>query len=200
MVDYAVRRRDATRKLFEGFQPNVSNCRIPEQVLEVARLAAEGLFSHEIGPCVGLSAKAVQKIYRRYGFPTLYNFCPPQQEQRVGWAGGEKIVKGYVYCRSPGHPNASRHGDYVAVHRLVMEEKIGRYLSRKEVVHHVDGNPANNDVSNLELFASNAAHLGETLSGKCPKWTEEGLSRLARARSQPRRMWKGQPRLPNPSE
>jgi len=37
-------------------------------------------------------------------------------------------------------------------HRLVMEKHLGRKLLRIEVVHHIDGNKSNNDISNLELM------------------------------------------------
>ena len=43
-------------------------------------------------------------------------------------------------------------------HRVVMEEHLGRSLSPNEVVHHKDGNPQNNDISNLELL-SRSAHI-----------------------------------------
>jgi hypothetical protein len=69
-----------------------------------------------------------------------------------------------------------------------MEQKLGRYLTKDEVVDHIDGNKLNNAPENLRLFSSNADHLRETLSGKCPKWTEEGKKNF----SQPR---KGRPRL-----
>lgn len=36
-------------------------------------------------------------------------------------------------------------------HRVVMERIVGRRLEAWEVVHHKDGNPSNNDPSNLEL-------------------------------------------------
>ena len=48
---------------------------------------------------------------------------------------------------------------YALEHRVVMEQHIGRYLLPTEVVHHIDGNPRNNTISNLELFANNAAHI-----------------------------------------
>ena len=35
--------------------------------------------------------------------------------------------------------------------RLLMEEHLGRSLLPKEDVHHIDGNPDNNDIYNLEL-------------------------------------------------
>lgn len=36
-------------------------------------------------------------------------------------------------------------------HRLVMERHLSRKLERFEVVHHIDGDKRNNDLSNLEL-------------------------------------------------
>jgi hypothetical protein len=37
-------------------------------------------------------------------------------------------------------------------HRLVLEQRLGRPLSRDEVVHHLDGNAKNNDVANLVIM------------------------------------------------
>lgn len=196
-MTYSSDRREACQELFANFEPDLSGSKAPETVLIVARLAAEGLFSHEIAERVGKTPKAVQKMFRRYNFPVLQNYAPPRQEQRIGWKGGEKMSKGYLYRRMPDHPNGTKYGSYVAVHRLVAEEMLGRYLLSGEVVDHIDGNTLNNAPSNLRVFGSNAEHLKSTLSGKCPEWTEEGKARLQRARSQPRRMWKGQPRLPS---
>ncbi|HUU57254.1 MAG TPA: HNH endonuclease [bacterium] len=40
-----------------------------------------------------------------------------------------------------------------------MERVLGRPLQPNEVVHHEDGNPTNNDPSNLRLFHSNEEHM-----------------------------------------
>lgn len=37
-------------------------------------------------------------------------------------------------------------------HRYIIEQAIGRKLGRDEVVHHIDGNRANNDISNLAVM------------------------------------------------
>lgn len=70
----------------------------------------------------------------------------------------EKIVReGYYWVKRWGHPNAMKSG-YISEHRLVMSEYLGRPLAKKEVVHHRDGNGLNNDISNLQLFASAGEH------------------------------------------
>jgi hypothetical protein len=50
-------------------------------------------------------------------------------------------------------------GRRVREHRLVMERAIGRLLTDSEVVHHKDGNKANNALENLELLPNQSAHL-----------------------------------------
>lgn len=58
---------------------------------------------------------------------------------------------GYVYQYCPDHPRANN--GYVPLHQLVMEAMIGRLLdTRKEHIHHIDGNPSNNDPSNLQIL------------------------------------------------
>lgn len=47
-----------------------------------------------------------------------------------------------------------RDGRYIAEHRLVMEQYLGRRLLPGETVHHRDGRRSFNDISNLELWSS----------------------------------------------
>jgi hypothetical protein len=48
---------------------------------------------------------------------------------------------------------------YAYEHRLIAENKIGRRLNKGELVHHIDGNPQNNNPENLEVVISNAYHF-----------------------------------------
>lgn len=48
-------------------------------------------------------------------------------------------------------------GKRVLAHRLIMEIHIGRPLLRSEIVHHINGDPYDNRVENLELM-TNGAH------------------------------------------
>ena len=80
-------------------------------------------------------------------------------ENHYNWRGGKKLnPKGYLRLKARDHPHSDNSG-YVYEHRLVMEKKLGRYLQPDEVVHHIDENPANNDLSNLKLFSNNEEHL-----------------------------------------
>ena len=75
------------------------------------------------------------------------------------WSGGvTKTSQGYIKVRDPLNVMADNRG-YVWEHRLVMAKHIGRPLHRTEVVHHIDENKCNNDISNLMLFSSQAEHI-----------------------------------------
>ncbi len=73
------------------------------------------------------------------------------------WRGGITLhTKGYKYEYAPDHPAASN--GYVLQHRLIAEKKLGRHLRPEEVVHHKDGNKANNHPDNVEVFAGPGEH------------------------------------------
>jgi hypothetical protein len=76
---------------------------------------------------------------------------------------------GYIYRFVPDHPHANKDG-CVMEHRLVMEAMLGRYLAPEEVVHHLSGDRAANDPSNLRLYANNAEHI-RAAHGPGARWS-----------------------------
>lgn len=66
----------------------------------------------------------------------------------------KEIKKGdYTYALVPDHPHATKNG-YVLLHRVIMENKLGRLLQPDEVVHHIDHNKKNNSIDNLQVLTN----------------------------------------------
>ena len=73
------------------------------------------------------------------------------------------------------------------LHRHIMEEHLGRELSRNEVVHHIDGNAFNNDLSNLMLL-TRAEHA--ELHEKAGDYdNRNSVQAKSKARESSRRYW-----------
>jgi len=141
---------------------------------DIRRMAKEGMSAREIAAAlqVDVSEECVRERMVRLGIPRLE--AKARMEKNHFWNGGRTQDRdGYVLVKSPDHPNKTAAG-YVREHRLVMETVLGRYLTREEVVDHIDGCTSNNAPENLRLFPNNRAHLAATLKGKCPNWTPEG--------------------------
>jgi len=87
-------------------------------------------------------------------------------EVRKGCKGMYK-QNGYVLAKAPYHPSANKRG-YVYLHRLIMENYLGRYLESNELVHHIDGNRENNNVLNLKLTTPSEHHIKEHYERRNP--------------------------------
>lgn len=126
---------------------------------------------------LGVSKDWVHKAAKRLRLKTQRT-GPKRGQDHPGWKGGRKLLGRYWYIYAPDHPHATK-SRYVAEHRLVMEVVLGRHLLPKEVVHHRDGDPQNNSPENLAVFQTNSEHLRHELTDRVPKWTPEGLARIA---------------------
>ena len=75
------------------------------------------------------------------------------------WQGGEiRNSQGYVFINLLNHPFKDYKG-YVRRSRLTMEKKLGRYLTKKEVVHHINEIKDDDRIENLMVFINNSAHM-----------------------------------------
>ena len=128
---------------------------------------------------LGCNRTSVERACKRFGLKTQRT-GPRSGPGHPDWKGGRYIVGGYMYVWSPDHPYRTKAG-YVSEQRLVVESKIGRYLTRGEVVHHLNGDRLDNRPENLQHFSTNAEHLRCELSGRSPNHTPEGLAKMAEA-------------------
>ena len=144
----------------------------PEDAVLREYYEADKLSGKAIARLIGCTSAAVYERLRKIGVTVnreLKRTSGRQPRKRKLMRKGS----GYMLVYVPDHPNATC-GGYVLEHRLVMEKKLGRYLTREEVVHHLDDNPANNHPDNLELFANNGLHLSVTRKGRKTNWTASG--------------------------
>ena len=77
-----------------------------------------------------------------------------------GWKGGIKHRgDGYLMHSIKDHPYANIDG-YITEHRLILENKLGRYLESNEVSHHINGDILDNNPENLQVLtkSEHAAH------------------------------------------
>lgn len=100
------------------------------------------------------------KVYRYQGNPPIMI-----GKDNPAWKGGITYkrangnYKGTKYvCCPKNFLRMARKNGYVAEHRLIMAQYIGRILLKTEVVHHIDHNPMNNIIDNLMLFPTNRDH------------------------------------------
>ena len=100
-----------------------------------------------------MKCRSCGKIFKPISYNNKNYFCSlpcfhnnlrgtHRKDARYSW--------GYKYIFTPNHPFAN-DGRYVAEHRLVMEKQLGRFLTPKEVVHHINENKLDNRIENLRL-------------------------------------------------
>ncbi len=82
------------------------------------------------------------------------------------WKDGKHMVTGYIYIYSPKHPFKNKK-KWVAEHRLVIEKRLGRYLTKKEVVHHKNEIRDHNRIENLMVFKNAMYHFWFHKNGFC---------------------------------
>lgn len=76
------------------------------------------------------------------------------------------------------YKSLKRGGKRIDEHRLLMVKKLGRPLTRNEVVHHVDGDCTNNSLDNL-IVMTRSAHSSMHMKGV--KMSDSARSKLSRS-------------------
>lgn len=82
-------------------------------------------------------------------------FCSQKCYHQWNTGQNHHNYKNGMRIRSDGYIRTSKDK---YIHRQEMEEFLGRELLPTEIVHHIDGNPSNNNIENLHLCATSSEH------------------------------------------
>src|SRR5574343_887846 len=114
----------------------------------------DGKFQKHTNPNL-CSIEGCEKPVRGNGFCNMHNLRytrygdPHFRKKRANGEGG---------VSTQGYPTISINGRRIAVHRYLAEQILGRPLASHEIIHHLDGNKMNNELSNLILI-SRSGHV-----------------------------------------
>jgi len=78
--------------------------------------------------------------------------CSKKDRNNPLWKDGRTKKRKYIRIWQPDKKR------YVCEHRLVMEEFLGRKLTNKEVIHHINKDIKDNRIENLILFENDSQH------------------------------------------
>jgi len=81
--------------------------------------------------------------------------------------------RGYRYAKMHGHPNTNKNG-YISEHRFVMSQYLDRPLNPDEVIHHINGNKADNRIENLVIITRAKHVLEHHIGENHPHWKGGG--------------------------
>ena len=81
------------------------------------------------------------------------------RENNPMWKGGRSISShGYVLIRVGSDHHLADIRGYAYEHRLIAEEKLGRKLRKREIVHHINENKQDNRPENIRVLENIAEH------------------------------------------
>lgn len=124
------------------------------------------------GPCAGCGAPTSRRSkwcsqacnaahrklrYERTCIACSASFTPAARERDTAKYCSRKCRYEHKRANSKNYPKQGKR----ALHRIAMEKKLGRKLSRTEVVHHVNHDKLDFSETNLELKASQSEHMKE---------------------------------------
>lgn len=78
-------------------------------------------------------------------------------DEHNSWTGGKHVSNKRVFIYAPDHLGG-KNGIYIQESILVAEKVLGKYLPNGTIIHHIDGNPSNNESKNLVICEDKKYH------------------------------------------
>jgi hypothetical protein len=115
------------------------------------------LSQKSIAKLCGINQSIISRKLSYFHIPTR-KFCGRSDIYCSRYKGGRtKTSKGYIHILSHNHPRVNSR-KYVPEQILIAEKQLNRFLSEKEVIHHINEIKDDNRIENLYLFPSEQEH------------------------------------------
>ena len=106
----------------------------------------------QIAHKLNVTQVAIRKYFKKYNIPFKEKKDTYLRGAKApNWNGGRHMHNGYIEIYAPKHPHNNKR-NCIYEHQKVMEDYLGRYLEKGEVVHHKDLCKTNNNIENLQLL------------------------------------------------
>jgi hypothetical protein len=113
------------------------------------KYVVEHLSTEKIANSIGAKTGTILHWLRRFNIPRNNQYTG---KLHPNWKGGEYFTK------RTGRFYINRDKRVITRYRYIVEQIIGRKLSSKETVHHINGNRIDDRPENLYLFSSEQKH------------------------------------------
>ena len=106
----------------------------------------------QIAHKLNVTQVAIRKYFKKYNIPFKEKKDTYLRGAKApNWNGGRHMHNGYIEIDAPKQPHKNKR-NCIYEHQKVMEDYLGRYLEKGEVVHHKDLCKTNNNIENLQLL------------------------------------------------
>ena len=106
----------------------------------------------QIAHKLNVTQVAIRKYFKKYNIPFKEKKDTYLRGAKApNWNGGRHMHNGYIEIYAPKHPHKNKR-NCIYEHQKVMEDYLGIYLEKCELVHHKDLCKTNNNIENLQLL------------------------------------------------